>query len=91
MNAGSYVMRPKSSSSVLIWRRSMLRIVPSVIGISYCCPVRLSVTESDAAAAATPPSDTPLLAVSVPMALPECVLGLVPVLPDRPFGPISGS
>src|SRR5215212_1935663 len=70
MNAGSYVMRPKSSSSTLIWRRSMLRIVPSVTGISYCRPVRLSVTESVAAAAATPPSATPFPAVSVLMGSP---------------------
>src|SRR5713101_7890443 len=44
MNAGSYVMRPKSSPSVLICRRSVARIVPSVIGSSYFFPVRLSVT-----------------------------------------------
>src|SRR5690242_7731208 len=44
MNAGSYVMRPKSSASVLICRRSVARIVPSVIGSSYFFPVRLSVT-----------------------------------------------
>ena len=29
MNAGSYVISPKSSASVLICRRSMARIVPS--------------------------------------------------------------
>src|SRR5262245_15366571 len=42
-NAGSYVIRPKSPVSTLILRRSMARIVPSVTGTSYCCPVRLSV------------------------------------------------
>src|SRR5215210_537615 len=45
VKAGSYVMRPKSSSSTLIWRKSMARTVPSVISISYDCPVRLSVTD----------------------------------------------
>jgi hypothetical protein len=34
MKAGSYVIRPKSSSEVLIWRRSIARIVPSATGIS---------------------------------------------------------
>jgi hypothetical protein len=29
MKAGSYVISPKSSAPVLIWRRSMARIVPS--------------------------------------------------------------
>ena len=42
MNAGSYVIRPKSSGPLLIWRRSMARIVPSWIGSSYFFPVRLS-------------------------------------------------
>src|SRR5678815_650614 len=42
MNAGSYVMRPKSSSDVLIWRRSPALIVPSWMGSSYFLPVRLS-------------------------------------------------
>src|SRR4051794_2797375 len=37
-------MRPKSSAPVLIWRRSIARIVPSLIGRTYCLPVRLSVT-----------------------------------------------
>src|SRR3954452_10751982 len=37
-------MRPKSSSWVLILRSSVARIVLSSIGISYCLPVRLSVT-----------------------------------------------
>jgi len=32
MKAGSYVIRPKSSSPVRICRRSMALIVPSVIG-----------------------------------------------------------
>src|SRR5262245_20314067 len=42
MNAGSYVIRPKSSAPFLIWRRSIARIVPSWMGSSYCLPVRLS-------------------------------------------------
>src|SRR6266850_2045920 len=46
MNAGSYVISPKSSSPVLIWRRSIARIVPSLIGSSYFFPVRLSRTVS---------------------------------------------
>ena len=46
MNAGSYVISPKSSGSTLICWRSMARIVPSLIGISYCLPVRLSVIVS---------------------------------------------
>src|SRR6185436_9995614 len=41
-NAGSYVMRPKSSGAVLIFLRSIARIVPSVTGTSYVLPVRLS-------------------------------------------------
>src|SRR5438552_11144464 len=43
MNAGSYVIRPKSSLPFLIWRRSVALIVPSLIGTSYDFPVRLSV------------------------------------------------
>src|SRR4051812_4526803 len=42
MNAGSYVIRPKSSAWALIWRRSIARMVPSWIGRSYFLPVRLS-------------------------------------------------
>src|SRR5947207_6767411 len=42
MNAGSYVIRPKSSGVALICRRSMARIVPSWTGSSYFFPVRLS-------------------------------------------------
>src|SRR5579883_2554155 len=44
MNAGSYDITPKSDGSVLIWRRSLARIVPLVIGNVYCFPVRLSMT-----------------------------------------------
>src|SRR2546425_2923605 len=44
MKAGSYAINPKSSSETLIFRRSIARITPSSIGISYCLPVRLSVT-----------------------------------------------
>src|SRR6266480_154528 len=43
MKAGSYVIKPKSSSDVLIWRRSMALMVPFSMGRSYCLPVRLSV------------------------------------------------
>src|SRR5437588_5410023 len=43
MYAGSYVIRPKSSSLTLMLRSSVARIVSSSIGISYCFPVRLSV------------------------------------------------
>ena len=46
MNAGSYVARPWSSSATLIFFRSLARMVPSVIGTSYCFPVRLSVIVS---------------------------------------------
>src|SRR5688500_10359829 len=42
MNAGSYVMSPKSSSSTLIFLRSSALIVPSLMGSSYVLPVRLS-------------------------------------------------
>src|ERR1017187_6500085 len=42
INAGSYVISPKSSGPVLICRRSIARIVPSWIGTSYFLPVRLS-------------------------------------------------
>src|SRR5215475_5419520 len=42
MNAGSYVIRPKSSEETLIFRRSVARIAPSSIGKSYFLPVRLS-------------------------------------------------
>src|SRR6266850_703089 len=45
-NAGSYVMRPKSSGVVLICLRSIARIVPSLMGTSYVFPVRLSVIVS---------------------------------------------
>src|SRR5947207_11442238 len=52
MNAGSYVISPKSSPSTLICRRSSALTVPSLIGISYVFPVRLSVMESVSAMAA---------------------------------------
>src|SRR5690348_14383619 len=48
-------MRPKSSSSTLIWRKSIEFTVPSVISSSYVSPVRLSVTERVSCAVATPP------------------------------------
>src|SRR3984957_13138272 len=54
MKAGSYVINPKSSSSVLILRNSVARMVPSSIGISYCLPVRLSVTVRVSPDVATP-------------------------------------
>ena len=43
---GSYDMRPKSSSEVLICRKSMARTVPYSTGISYSRPVRLSRIDS---------------------------------------------
>src|SRR5438067_1771191 len=43
MNAGSYVIRPKSSPETLILRRSVARMVPSAMGTSYVFSVRLSV------------------------------------------------
>src|SRR5687768_15607251 len=46
MKAGSYVISPKSSGPVRTWRRSMARTAPSLIGISYDLPVRLSRTVS---------------------------------------------
>src|ERR1051325_904962 len=45
-------MRPKSSASVLICRRSSALMVPSAIGTSYDFPVRLSVMDSVSAMAA---------------------------------------
>ena len=39
--------------------------VPSVIGTSYVCPVRLSVTESVSLAVATPPSASDLSSCSM--------------------------
>src|SRR5438046_10690064 len=58
MNAGSYVIRPKSSGPVLIWRKSIARIVPSCTGSSYFFPVRLStiVSVSGIAGSRLPPS-----------------------------------
>ena len=53
MKAGSYVIRPKSSSDTRIARKSSARTVPSVIGISYVRPVRLSVTLSVSVPAAS--------------------------------------
>src|SRR5215213_8713599 len=48
-------MRPKSSSLTFIWRKSIAFTVPFEISISYCSPVRLSVTDSVSWAVATPP------------------------------------
>src|SRR3954451_23865789 len=70
VNAGSYVMRPKSSSSTLIWRRSMARTVPSVISMSYVLPVRLSVTVSVSPPFWAAPSRPPVAWVSVLIASP---------------------
>src|SRR4051794_6237426 len=46
MNAGSYVMRPRSSSSTFACRSAVARIAPSSIGASYVLPVRSSVNLS---------------------------------------------
>src|SRR4051812_16793744 len=48
-------MRPKSSSSTFICRKSIAFTVPSLISSSYVSPVRLSVTDSVSCAVATPP------------------------------------
>src|SRR5687768_3165278 len=45
-NAGSYVLSPVSAAPALICLRSVARIAPSLIGTSYCLPVRLSVIVS---------------------------------------------
>src|SRR5437764_14490949 len=37
-------MSPESAADVLLSRSSTARIAPSLIGISYCLPVRLSTT-----------------------------------------------
>src|SRR5687767_2636419 len=44
--AGSYVLSPASSEPALICLRSVARIAPSLMGTSYCLPVRLSVIVS---------------------------------------------
>src|SRR5579875_2003282 len=47
VKAGSYDIKPKSSSDVFICRKSEARItLPSSIGISYRLPVRLSMIVS---------------------------------------------
>src|SRR3954469_2077143 len=51
MNAGSYVIRPKSSSDALICLRSIALMVPSWMGRSYFLPVRLSTIVSVSAIA----------------------------------------
>src|SRR5687767_10845043 len=63
-------MRPKSSSSTFIWRKSIAFTVPSVIGTSKVLPVRLSVTVSVSDAAATPPPPFALCS-SVDIVLPR--------------------
>src|SRR6476469_9752029 len=68
MNAGSYVMRPKSSSDALICRRSIALMVPSSIGSSYFFPVRLSTIVSVSAIEVS--SD--VWSVSVVFARPLC-------------------
>src|SRR3954454_19473002 len=67
MNAGSYDMTPKSSSSTLISRSAVARMVPSSRGTSYVRPVRLSVIVSESDAVAVPPPF--VLCSSVPIAL----------------------
>jgi len=57
-NPGSYVIKPKSSSSTLICRRSMALIVSCSTGTSYDFPVRLSVmVRVSLLTAASGPSD----------------------------------
>jgi hypothetical protein len=60
-------MTPKSSSSTLMSRSAVARIVPSSIGTSYVRPVRLSVIVSESDAVAVPPPF--VLCSSVPIAL----------------------
>src|SRR5688572_894916 len=72
-------MRPKSSSSTFIWRKSIALTVPSVIGTSYVWPVRLSVTVRVSVASATPPPPLALCS-SVAIVLPR-VRKVGPVLP----------
>src|SRR5438067_5082 len=55
MKAGSYVIRPKSSSLTLILRRSVARMVSSLMGTSYVWPVRLSVMVRLLVGKKTPP------------------------------------
>src|SRR3954469_23541761 len=66
MNAGSYVMTPKSLSLTLMSRSAVARTVPSSIGTSYDLPVRLSVIVSESEAEATPPP------VSLCSSVPTC-------------------
>src|SRR3954466_6428598 len=68
MNAGSYVMTPKSLSLTLMSRSAVARTVPSSIGTSYDLPVRLSVIVSESEAVATPPPFS--LCSSVPTCAP---------------------
>src|SRR5438270_10781713 len=65
-------------------RSSVARIVPSSIGISYCCPVRLSVIVSDSLPVATPaPSCFPLVSVVIALLLRGCRGGLARTRPSR--------
>src|SRR3954447_3612746 len=76
VNAGSYAIRPKSSSSTLIPRSSIALIVPSVISSSYCSPVRLSVTEREpflsAVATAPSPSRACVCSSAIAALLDQC-------------------
>src|SRR3954454_17358624 len=76
--AGSYDMRPPSPSDVLIWRRSVARIVPSTIGSEYSRPVRLSATVSVSSAT------TGNLAASAPQRLRGAAPLPVEVVRDDP-------
>src|SRR3954449_12199567 len=78
VKAGSYVIRPKSSSSTFIWRKSIAFTVPSVISTSYVSPVRLSVTESEllpsAVATAPPLSRACVCSSAIAALLGQCPL-----------------
>ena len=81
MKAGSYVIRPKSSSSTLMSRSASARIVPSSIGTSYVRPVRLSVIVRVSAAVATPsPLEVVCSSVPIPTLWGTRALGAQPVM-----------
>ena len=83
MNAGSYVMSPKSSSATRIARKSSARTVPSVIGISYVRPVRLSVTLSVSAPVA---ADAPLRAGAMSLVTFLMSFGVLTSTDYAPYG-----
>src|SRR5215467_8300091 len=83
MNAGSYVMSPKSSAPVLICRRSIARMVPFWTGSSYCLPVRLSVIVNVSGIRLLFRHRFPGYAVR-PVGPSGQILGLAPLAAERP-------